>query len=45
MVNTYLLTGMNIAGVCATAGVISLLMSLKGLPEVNVPEYRDSEGE
>ena len=35
----------NIAGVCATAGVISLLMSLKGLPEVNVPEYRDSEGE
>ena len=45
MVNIVSLDWVNIAGVCATAGVISLLMSLKGLPEVNVPEYRDSEGE
>ena len=45
MVNIVSLDWVIIAGVCATAGVISLLMSLKGLPEVNVPEYRDSEGE
>ena len=45
MVNIVSLDWVNIAGVCATAGVISLLMSLKGLPEVNVPEYEDSEGE
>lgn len=30
----------HIAGVCATAGVISFLVSLKGLPEVSVPEYK-----
>lgn len=38
MVNIVSLDWMNIAGVCATAGVVSLLVSLKGLPEVKVPE-------
>ena len=27
--------------VCATAGIVSLLVSLKGLPEVTVPEYTE----
>ena len=38
MVNIVTLDWLNIAGVCATAGVVSLLVSLKGLPEVKVPE-------
>lgn len=38
MVNIVSLDWLNIAGVCATAGVVSLLVSLKGLPEVKVPE-------
>lgn len=29
----------NIIGVCATAAVVSVLISVKGLPEVKVPEY------
>ena len=33
MVNIVSLDWLNIAGVCATAGVVSLLVSLKGLPE------------
>ena len=31
----------NIVGVCATAGIVSVLVSLKGLPEVTVPEYTE----
>ena len=31
----------NILGVCATAGIVSVLVSLKGLPEVKVPEYAE----
>lgn len=38
MVNIVSMDWLNIAGVCATAGVVSLLVSLKGLPEVKVPE-------
>lgn len=38
MVNIVSLDWMNIAGVCATAGVISVLLSLKGLPEVEMPK-------
>lgn len=41
MVNIISLDWMNIAGVCATAGIVSLLVSLKGLPEVKVPEYTE----
>ena len=41
MVNIVSLNWPNIAGVCATAGVASLLVSLKGLPEVKVPEYTE----
>lgn len=39
MVNIVSLDWLNIAGVCATAGVVSLLVSLKGLPEVKIPEF------
>lgn len=39
MVNIVSLDWLNIAGVCATAGVVSILVSLKGLPEVKVPEF------
>lgn len=43
-VNIVSLNWINIAGVCATAGIVSLLVSLKGLPEVKVPEYeQDAE--
>lgn len=38
MVNIVSLDWVNIAGVCATAGVISVLLSLKGLPEVEMPK-------
>ena len=38
MVNIVSMDWLNIAGVCATAGVVSLLVSLKGLPEVKVPD-------
>ena len=31
----------NILGVCATAGIVSVLVSMKGLPEVKVPEYAE----
>ena len=31
----------NIVGVCATAGIVSILVSLKGLPEVTVPDYTE----
>ena len=31
----------NILGLCATAGIVSVLVSLKGLPEVKVPEYTE----
>ena len=41
MVNIISLDWLNIAGVCATAGIVSLLVSLKGLPEVKVPEYTE----
>lgn len=41
MVNIVSLDWMNIAGVCATAGIVSVLVSLKGLPEVKVPEYTE----
>lgn len=41
MVNIISLDWMNIAGVCATASIVSLLVSLKGLPEVKVPEYTE----
>ena len=40
-VNIVSLDWANILGVCATAGIVSLLVSLKGLPEVTVPEYTD----
>lgn len=36
MVNIVSLDWVNIAGVCATAGVLSILLSLKGLPEVEM---------
>ena len=41
MVNIISLDWLNIAGVCATAAVISILMSLKGLPEV--PKWEEVE--
>lgn len=40
-INIVSLNWLNIAGVCATAGIVSLLVSLKGLPEVKVPEYTE----
>ena len=40
-VNIVSLDWPNIVGVCATAGIVSLLVSLKGLPEVTVPEYTE----
>ena len=40
-VNIVSLDWANILGVCATAGIVSLLVSLKGLPEVTVPEYTE----
>ena len=40
-VNIVSLDWANIIGVCATAGSVSLLVSLKGLPEVTVPEYTE----
>lgn len=43
MVNIVSLDWLNIAGVCATAGVLSILVSLKGLPEV--PMWEDYEPE
>lgn len=43
MVNIVSLDWLNIAGVCATAGVVSILVSLKGLPEV--PKWEDYEPE
>lgn len=41
MVNIVSLDWLNIVGVCATSGVVSLLLSVKGLPEVKVPEYTE----
>lgn len=41
MVNIISLDWLNIAGVCATAAVISILVSLKGLPEV--PKWEEVE--
>ena len=38
MVNLVSLDWMNIAGVCATAGVVTLLVRQKGLQEVKVTE-------
>ena len=38
MVNIVSLDWLNIAGVCATAGVVSLLVSLKGLKKIKIPE-------
>lgn len=43
MVNIVTLDWLNIAGVCATAGVVSILVSLKGLPEV--PKWEEVEPE
>lgn len=40
-VNIVSLDWPNIVGVCATAGIVSVLVSLKGLPEVTVPEYTE----
>lgn len=40
-VNIASLDWANILGVCATAGIVSLLVSLKGLREVTVPEYTE----
>lgn len=40
-VNIVSLDWANIIGVCATAGIVSFLVSLKGLPEVTVPEYTE----
>ena len=40
-VNIVSLDWANILGVCATAGIVSLLVSLKGLPEVTVPKYTE----
>lgn len=40
-VNIVSLDWANILGVFATAGIVSLLVSLKGLPEVTVPEYTE----
>ena len=40
-INIVSLDWTNIVGVCATAGIVSILVSLKGLPEVTVPEYTE----
>ena len=40
-VNIVSLDWPNIVGVCATAGIVSVLVSLKGLPEVTVTEYTE----
>lgn len=45
MVNIVSLEWPHIIGVCATAGVVSLLVSIKGLPEVSVPEYEGAAGD
>lgn len=41
MINIVSLDWPNIVGVCATSGIVSLLLSVKGLPEVKVPEYTE----
>lgn len=43
MVNIVSLDWLNIVGVCATAGVVSILVSIKGLPEVPAPDKVESE--